>query len=487
MNRLGFGTVLLCLAFAGCSKQPQAATTAPGDGPPVAAVPVQTTGGPSAAQDEPAPEPEDPNRPWIAADTASDYMLIGDGQQRFGVFVDVPRNVGAHVPTALALAVDTSGSMRGEKIVHAREAARRLVRELEDGDIVSLVAFSNRAQLAVSPTVIDSHTRRDILNVIEELGAEGGTAMHHGLQLAESQMWHAPDSHLVRRVVVISDGKATVGPKSASELGGLAETGLQHGIQVTAVGVGLDYDELTLNELAVRSSGRLYHVEESIQLAAIVEEEIGLIQATAAADVTVELVAAPGVRLLGTDTSHARMSAGSLFVPLGTMFGGQKRELLVNAHVDDQGREGEKVIASVRLHFRDATQGGLERVQETILRGIFTDDPRLVQNTHNSRTQTLIAVREASTFTQQASQQLNAGDLDAADRDLGLAQARLEKQARMAKNEKDRRRAADSASKVQVQRAKVRKAKKKKGDAKAKASRSLSLEANADTMDALGY
>ncbi|MEM6994907.1 MAG: VWA domain-containing protein [Myxococcota bacterium] len=434
-----------------------------------------------------AEEPADPNRPWIAAATASEYMLIGQSEQTFGVWVDVPKGAGGHVPTALSLAIDTSGSMRGEKIIHARDAARRLIEELEDGDIVSLVTFSGQAHLLRSPTVIDDHRRRDLLNLVEELTAEGGTAMHDGLKVAEGQLWQTPDTHLVRRMVVISDGKATVGVTARHTLGNVAEVGLQKSIQVTALGVGVDYDELTLNELAVRSSGRLYHVEESSELPAIVEEEMALLESTAAADVAVELVAAPGVHIVGTDIAHATRQGGGLAVPLGTMFGGQQRELLVRARVDDNAVEGSKVLASVRLHFRDPAEGGVARVQEAVLRATVTDDPGLVAEHTNSRTQTLIAVREVSDWTQQASQELNRGDLDAADVQLARAESRMREQERRATTKADKARARSSAAKIAQQRSSVKKAKAKPAKARKKASRKLSLDANADAMSAFGY
>ena len=61
------------------------------------------------------------------------------------------------------------------------------------------------------------------------------------------------------------DGRANVGPSSPEALGDLAARGTEDGVQVSAIGVGLDYDERTLGELARRSSGRMYHLEEPSQ------------------------------------------------------------------------------------------------------------------------------------------------------------------------------------------------------------------------------
>src|SRR5687768_16359995 len=232
MRPLGLAAVLVSLASLGCANR--GATAYPSEPPGSQPIAVGPEGpvAPPVSDDEPEPARDGP---WVSAATASDFVLAHQSDQAFGVWVDMPRSAAAgHVPTALTLVMDTSGSMRGDKIVNASEAAARLVNELEDGDHVSIVTFSDHARELVRPTVIDHESRRLALAVIEELSADGGTAMHEGLKLAESQLWSTPDTHLVRRMVVVSDGKATVGPTAPDELGRIAEVGLQRGIQVTS-------------------------------------------------------------------------------------------------------------------------------------------------------------------------------------------------------------------------------------------------------------
>lgn len=487
MRRLGMGFCFACLtaaSLAGCAGK-TGGSTAPGSALAAPQIPAEPTGDPAIVAQQQA----EIDRPWVDAATASDFLLIGQHEQTFGVWIDVPEKLGVgHVPTAMTLAIDTSGSMRGEKIAHAREAALRLLEEMEDGDRIGVVTFDSSARVLVPPQELDAHSRRRISNLLEELSADGGTAMHEGLRTAESQLWNAPDTHLVRRLVMISDGKATVGPTSADELGRVAEVGVQRGVQVTSIGVGVHYDEHTLNALAIRTSGRLHHVEHSNQLPGIVEEEMALLDATGAAEARVELVAAPGVRFIGTDTARSEWGQqGTLVVPLGTMFEGQRRELLVRARVDDARSEGPKVLASVRLHFRDPSEGGVPRVQEAVLRATMTDDPALVAKHENSRLQTLLAVREASSMTQVASRNLNDGDFDEADLALAQAEDRLVRQAKTAKTAEERKQVEQTVTRVRKSRKKIKKAKKAPAPARAAAGRSLSLEANADAMDLDGF
>ncbi len=482
------GLLIAGASLVGCASHRASAPSPVAPSAQAAPLTAVATSPDGTAIASPTPSHEARDARWISAATTSDFMLAGSSEESFGVFVDVPKGASpGHTPTALALTIDTSGSMMGDKIVHARDAARRIVKELEDGDLLSIVTFSNNGRLRVAPTVVDASTRRHALAVIDELSADGGTAMFDGLKIAESQLWSTPDTHLVRRMVVISDGIATEGPSSPDELARVAEVGLQRGIQVTAVGVGLDYDENTLNALAIRTSGRLYHVEHSEQLAGIVAQEIALLDATAAAEVEVELVAAPGVRLLGTDSAQARWShEGSLIVPIGTMFEGQGRELLVRAHVEG-AHEGTKVLASVRLHFRDPAEGGLERVQEAILRATVTDDPTLVAAHRNSRTQTLLAMREASQVAQLASQQANAGDLERAEAQLIAAERKLHAQAAAAATQSEKDRVMHSAKRISKTREEMSKAKKAAPAARASAGRKAALDLNDEAMDAMGF
>ena len=89
--------------------------------------------------------------------------------------------------------------------------------------------------------------------------------------------------------MLISDGIANVGPSSPETLGTIAERGLRNQVQVTSLGVGNDYDEKTLNALAVKSSGRLYHLTEPKEMASILKGELDLLDATLASDAFVEV------------------------------------------------------------------------------------------------------------------------------------------------------------------------------------------------------
>lgn len=426
--------------------------------------------------------------PWIGAATPSRFVFASSSEQQAAIWVDVPKSAQrTHVPTALTLVIDTSGSMRGDAIRHAREAARALVEKLDDGDIVSVYTFSDAAEMRVTPTTLDPESRRRIGNLIEELEAHGGTNLFDGLNQGGSQLARSDAQHPVRRLVLISDGKATVGPTDIASFGHLADTGFGAGVQITSIGVGIDYDEVTLNTLAVHSSGRLHHVEHSNDLARVVNKEMDLIDATMATDAFVEIVAAPGVRLLGADGVQASWrESGKLAVPVGAMFGGQTRELTVRFIIDER-KEETRALLSARLVFRDPHNGGVERVQESLLQSTITSDEQLLQTAGNPRAQNIVATQRAAQLAVRATAQLNAGDFRAADRELARAEVELKKNAERSKDKRDKSRALAQVQQIQKSRRSVATAAAAPAPAKAKASRAGALDANEASMKLQGF
>jgi Ca-activated chloride channel family protein len=493
MSRLPI-VVATALALAGCAAHPPPPAVA-GPAPQPLAVAVAPPPEPSPLAPLPEPFPAAPDRPrpspagtWIGAAGDSELLLAGERETYLGVWVDVPviaREV--HAPVALSLVIDTSGSMTGAKIAHARGAARDLVQHLADGDLVAIETFADEALERVPPTVLGPSTRPAILAAIASIRASGGTNMFDGLRAGESRVLAAPASYAVRRVLVISDGMANIGPSSPEILGQLAARGADRGVQVTAIGVGLEYDERTLNALAVRSSGRLYHLGEPRDMEAILARELELLDSTMATDAVVEIVPAPGVQLLGAEGVRADRVDGALHVPLGSMFGGQHRELAVRVRVAAPEAGGARPLASGRLRFRDPADGGVERMQEVVARYEITSDATAVERRANARTRAIVSVQEAAQIAVRAAQQLNAGQADEAGRDLARVEARLRDGAKKADDAQVRARMEQAAASMGAARAVAQRAAAAPAAAKPAAMRAGALDVNSAGMKAMGY
>jgi len=361
-------------------------------------------------------------------------IVVGaDGQTYVGIWITAPDEPvrRERAPMDVSLVIDVSGSMAGEKIANARSAAQSLLETLRNGDIVSIYAFSDDVYEIAAPMVVGEGTRGDLIRRVAQLRDLGSTNLFGGLAAGLARMQQAPASHPIRRVIVISDGQANVGPSDPVSLGNLAAGGTESHAQVTAIGVGLDYDENTLGQLAVRSQGRLYHLANPSQMAAILREEMGLLASTFATDVMIEVQPAPGVIIVDGLTMGSSMSGNTLRIPVGNLVAGQSRELLFRARVDTS-RVGTRPLATARVMYAPTSDASRPVARSVEIPYSVTADASAATRSASPRVAGLVATHEASVASLAAAQALSRGDARAADAAFASAEASLSRAAAVA-------------------------------------------------------
>ena len=421
---------------------------------------------------------------WVGGAPVQTRVMVGDdGQTYVGVWVDAPSDVPdaqeGRAPMALSLVIDTSGSMSGDKIVNARSAAASMIESLAEGDIVSVFGFNNAVYPIASPTVVSGGTRQQLLRAVNSLHAIGGTNLYGGLDTGISTVMAAPASHSVRRVMVISDGRANVGPSDAGSMGNRASYGSEYGVQVTAIGVGLDYDQQTLAAMVQRSAGRFYHLQHPQQLATILEREVGLLSQTVATNAYIEIVPAPGVRILqGMTPGMQILPDGKLRLPLGSIYAGQRRTGLFQVRLDTSS-PGTHQLATAWLVYQ-SSGSAQESTQEAPLTWEVTRDRRAAANSSAPRVVALVGEYQAAEAQERAQAAIARGDVATAQREYDFAQDQIDCALRAAPAS-ERSRLSRRAATNQSFRSRAA------GASSAPARRALELESAAEAADAYGY
>jgi len=155
----------------------------------------------------------------------------------------------------ILLVMDTSGSMKGEKIELAREAMRFFVRSLNPSDRFNILTFSNSVRSFRSGFVgSDAETRQAALAFIDAVAAGGGTAIDEALRTAMSEAARAGGPR-PQRVLFVTDGKPTVGERDARVIVKNAQTHNTGNARIFAFGVETAIDSRLLNQLAARTGG----------------------------------------------------------------------------------------------------------------------------------------------------------------------------------------------------------------------------------------
>lgn len=293
---------------------------------------------PAPVADAAPPTPEPPAAPRdgvLRIGLESPFVHdAGDGVVHLGVRITPPGDgITARAPVALALVIDSSGSMDGLAMDHARFAARTVVERLGPGDRVAVIDFDDDATTPVPLTAAGSE-RAPIIAAIDAMRADGSTALYGGVAAGLAAL--APATDATRRLILVSDGQANVGPDTPEAVVAALDPA---GVTLSTIGVGTGYDEAMMLAVADHGRGGFHHLADPIQLAEILDAELKSARAVIARDAVIELRPAPGVELLGVAGIEAEPRAdGGWRLAVGELYADETRSLTVKLRVPTGAR-----------------------------------------------------------------------------------------------------------------------------------------------------
>lgn len=196
----------------------------------------------------------------------------------------------------LGLVIDRSGSMGGQKIEYARQAASYAIEQLLPSDRVSITIYDDQIETLV-PSTLATH-KSHLLQQIKKIHPRNSTALHAGWEQGGIQVsQHLNPEHL-NRVILLSDGLANVGETNpdviASDVNGLTK----RGVSTTTMGIGQDYNEDLLEAMARSGDGNYYYIQSPEQLPSIFQQELLGLMATVGTNVTLGIEPQAGVELV---------------------------------------------------------------------------------------------------------------------------------------------------------------------------------------------
>jgi len=153
----------------------------------------------------------------------------------------------------IVFVIDRSGSMSGEKIEMAKEAAKAALELLSPQDYAGVVAFDNEAFWVAD--LQSAADKSGIGQKISSIAEGGGTNLAPGMELALQALRTSPAK--LRHAILLTDGVSTPGPfyELATQMAG-------EKITVSTVAVGGDADTELLQQIANWGSGRFYSADD---------------------------------------------------------------------------------------------------------------------------------------------------------------------------------------------------------------------------------
>lgn len=240
---------------------------------------------------------------------------------------DAPTERG-RTPLNLSLVLDRSGSMAGEKLHAARQAAAMLTRRLSPEDTVSVVAFDDAVDVVALPAI--GEAQEALPPLIESIGSGGMTNLSGGWLRGRDLVAENLREGGVNRLVLLTDGHANVGIVQPGKLTGLCQQGLRAGVSTTTIGFGEGFDEDLLKAMADAGGGGTYYIEKVDQASGVFEEELEGLLSLAAQNVRVTVEPGAGadfVKVLHQYPSHTQGDA--LTLEVGDLYAREPRRILM--------------------------------------------------------------------------------------------------------------------------------------------------------------
>lgn len=189
------------------------------------------------------------------------YLLV---ELRSPEMIDAPL-----LPLNICLVIDRSTSMRGERLQQVKKALQMLIDRLSPGDVLSVVSFSDRAEVVLPAVVIGEQL--EPAAEIQDMHASGGTEILQGLTAGIQQMRQMALDDYNNHLILLTDGH-TYG--DAAQCLQFAARQAEAGITINAFGIGADWDDQFLDALVAPSGGDAEFVDSAQTIVAVLEKRL---------------------------------------------------------------------------------------------------------------------------------------------------------------------------------------------------------------------
>ena len=261
------------------------------------------------------------------------------------------------IPVNIGIVLDRSGSMGGErKFGLAREAVEQSLRMLRSEDRFALIVYDTEVDVLMPSSRATPEVKRRALDALREIAPRGGTDLGAGWLRGCEQLAEFPYDDQVSRCLLLTDGLANHGT-DRDELARHAGELRQRGVSTSTFGVGADFDERLLRDMAHEGGGNFYCIEGASQIPEMLTGELGEALEVTLRNASLVVTLPPGATAETLNRYRQKRGAepNELRIEVGELVSGQELEVVVKL-VFPRGEVGERQSA----RFEVASGGNLD-------------------------------------------------------------------------------------------------------------------------------
>jgi Ca-activated chloride channel family protein len=214
-------------------------------------------------------------------------LLQLDEPQLVYAFLEFSPNADAHQPTApplnICLVIDHSTSMQGPNIEVVKATAIQIAQKLKEQDYFSLVTFSDRAEVVV-PAERGADAKK-LGARIQMIQCAGGTEILSGLEAGYNEVLRNARNSPSNHIILLTDGHTYGDEANCLDL---ARKAAEKGITIRGLGIGPEWNDAFLDELASLTGGSSRYISRPEDIQRILLEQINRLNASYAEETRLE-------------------------------------------------------------------------------------------------------------------------------------------------------------------------------------------------------
>lgn len=195
-------------------------------------------------------------------------------------------------PLNLCLVLDRSTSMHGRRMDTLKTAAIEIMRKLRPDDILSVVAFSDRAEVILPAG--NPHDLNRLESAIHRILTGGATELYQGLEAGLREIRVFLHRQQLAHLILLTDGHTYGDEAVCLEL---ADQAAELGIGISGFGLGEDWNDVFLDDLTSRTGCSAVYISQPETIEAYLVEKFHSLNGVWAKDLRLLLEPHPGVQL----------------------------------------------------------------------------------------------------------------------------------------------------------------------------------------------
>lgn len=269
------------------------------------------------------------------------------------------------LPLNLSLVLDRSGSMGGQPLNYAIQAAQKLVEYLTPEDFLSVVIYDDTPQTILPPQPVQD--KAAIQSQIGRIRAGGLTNLSGGWLMGCDRVKQNQSSERINRVLLLTDGKANQGITNSQVLINTAREQAEQGIITTTLGFGNYFNEDLLIGMANAAGGNYYYIQTPDEAEAVFRIELESLLSVAAQNLTVTVQPEASIEVEQILNNYrTRIDGNQQEIFIGDVYGVEPKPLAIALSLPPFSAQGSQKLAILTYEYQTVTDGSIQQLRDRI-------------------------------------------------------------------------------------------------------------------------